>query len=66
VTVLGRERKEREGLVKVLLSPDCSDPVGVAVGEKVLGVRVTPVGQSFEQDRRLLDERVALLLEVDL
>jgi len=66
VAVLGGEDEEWERLVKVLPAADGADAVGVAVSEEVLCIRVTAVGEPLEEDGRLLDERVALLLEVDL
>ena len=61
VAVLGGEDEEWVGAVIVLAVLDSAEPVGVAVGEKVLRGSVPVVCEVFEQAGGLADEVVALL-----
>ena len=54
--MLGGQNKERERPIEILPTSHGTDPVGVTIGQVVLCVRMTSIGESFQERRGLLDE----------
>lgn len=60
--MLGGKHEQRERAVKVLPCPNRPDPVRIAISQKVLRIRMTPVGESFQECDRLPHKIISFLL----
>lgn len=60
--MLGRKDKQRKRLFEILFPAHGADPVGIAIRQKILGVRMAARAERLEQRDGLADQVVAFLL----
>lgn len=60
--MLGSQDEQRERPVKILSGSNCSYTVRITIGQVVLSVRMTPIGESFQESCSFFDEILAFLL----
>lgn len=61
MTMLGSEYEERESPIEILPGSYRSDPIGITIRQVVLGIRMTPIGEPFQERRGLFDEILTFL-----